>query len=106
MNTEIEVNEMVAIINKGTGAGGANTNYYGKLFEEKTNTRERLLEMGYVEYSFTKAKTKGVGYYYLSKSGPKTNSYSRLRDGPDHNFVSTDPSTRCSFFSKILITFF
>lgn len=68
MNTEIEVNEMVAIINKGTGAGGANTNYYGKLFEEKTNTRERLLEMGYVEYSFTKAKTKGIGYYYLSKT--------------------------------------
>ena len=24
-------------LNKGAGAGGANTNYYGKLFEEKTN---------------------------------------------------------------------
>ena len=30
-------NTQLIIINKGTGAGGANTNYYGKKFEEKTN---------------------------------------------------------------------
>ena len=35
------------IINKGTGAGGVNTNYNGKKFEEKTNNQQRLLEMGY-----------------------------------------------------------
>ena len=35
--------------NKGTGAGGANTNKTGKKFEEKTSTRERLLEMGFIE---------------------------------------------------------
>lgn len=35
------------IINKGTGAGGSNTNYYGKLFEEKTNNEKRLLGDGY-----------------------------------------------------------
>lgn len=35
--------------NKGTGAGGANTNKTGKKFEEKTSNRERLLEMGFIE---------------------------------------------------------
>jgi hypothetical protein len=50
-------------INKGTGAGGANTNYYGKKFEEKTNNSQRLLEMGYTKKSFIKK----CGYY-LSKT--------------------------------------
>ena len=31
------------IINKGTGAGGANTNKNGKKFEEITNNKSRLL---------------------------------------------------------------
>ena len=39
--TEREIN---IITNKGTGAGGANTNYYGKKFEEKTNNQTRLLD--------------------------------------------------------------
>jgi len=55
------------IINKGTGAGGANTNYHGKKFEEKTNNQERLLEMGYTKHSFTQ-KPKKVYDYYLSKT--------------------------------------
>ena len=53
------------IANKGTGAGGANTNYYGKLFEEKTNNMPRLLEMGYVKNSLVK-KPKKESDYYLS----------------------------------------
>jgi hypothetical protein len=57
------------IINKGTGAGGANTNYYGKQFEEKTNNQKRLLEMGYTKYNFTKKNKKEKVYdYYLSKT--------------------------------------
>ena len=52
------------IINKGTGAGGANTNYYGKQFEEKTNNQQRLLEMGYTLIK----KTKKSYDYYLSKT--------------------------------------
>jgi hypothetical protein len=52
--------------NKGTGAGGANTNYYGKKFEEKTNNEERLLEMGYTKNSYTKKPKKND--YYLSKT--------------------------------------
>ena len=55
------------LINKGTGAGGANTNYYGKKFEEKTNNQQRLLEMGYTKISFTKNPKKEYDYY-LSKT--------------------------------------
>jgi hypothetical protein len=54
-------------VNKGAGAGGANTNYYGKKFEEKTNNQTRLLEMGYTKNSFTK-KPKKTYDYYLSKT--------------------------------------
>ena len=60
-------NTQLIIINKGTGAGGANTNYYGKKFEEKTNNQQRLLEMGYTKNIFTKKPTK-VYDYYLSKT--------------------------------------
>jgi hypothetical protein len=62
-----EENTQLIIINKGTGAGGANTNYYGKKFEEKTNNEQRLLEMGYTKNSFTK-KPKKVFDHYLSKT--------------------------------------
>jgi hypothetical protein len=55
------------IVNKGTGAGGSNTNYYGKKFEEKTNNEKRLMEMGYVKNSFTKKPKKSYDYY-LSKT--------------------------------------
>jgi hypothetical protein len=55
------------IVNKGTGAGGSNTNYYGKKFEEKTNNQQRLMEMGYVKNSFTKNPKKSYDYY-LSKT--------------------------------------
>jgi hypothetical protein len=54
-------------VNKGTGAGGANTNYYGKKFEEKTNNQIRLLNDGYIKNSFTK-KSKKKYDYYLSKT--------------------------------------
>lgn len=68
--TEIKENNKLIIINNGTGAGGANTNYYGKKFEEKTNNQERLLEMGYTKNSFTKKSKKATKAYdyYLSKT--------------------------------------
>lgn len=53
---------MESTINRGTGAGGANTNYYGKQFEENTNYQTRLLEMGYTYENFLKVKP------YLSKT--------------------------------------
>lgn len=54
-------------INKGTGAGGAKTNYYGKKFEEKTNNQQRLLEMGYRKIALQK-KT----YYLFDDTGDIT----------------------------------
>ena len=62
-----ELHTQLPIINKGTGAGGANTNYYGKKFEEKTNNEKRLLTMGYIKTSFTQ-KPKKAYDYYLSKT--------------------------------------
>lgn len=38
------------IINKGTGAGGKNTNKNGKEWEQKTCNRSRLIEQGYSEH--------------------------------------------------------
>lgn len=64
---EIEKVKSKEFINKGTGAGGANTNYFGKKFEEKTNNQIRLLNDGYTKNSFTK-KPKKIYDYYLSKS--------------------------------------
>lgn len=71
---EISETAISAIVNKGTGAGGANTNYHGKLFEEKTNNQQRLLDIGYTKHTFTKnskktTKTSQKVYdYYLSKT--------------------------------------
>jgi len=49
VNTAPKETAQILLVNKGTGAGGANTNYFGKMFEEKKNNRQRLLEMGYAE---------------------------------------------------------
>ena len=68
------------IINKGTGAGGANTNLYGKQFEDKTNNEPRLLEMGYTKHSFTK-NPKKVYDYYLSKTFDDKTIYFVLQNG-------------------------
>jgi len=61
-----------SIINRGTGACGVNTNYYGKKFEEKTNNQQRLLEMGYIKTSFTKNPKKAYDYYLIKTYEDKT----------------------------------
>ena len=53
------------IINKGTGAGGAKTNLYGKKFEEKTNNEKRLLEN---EFIYNKLANTQKKHNYLSKT--------------------------------------
>ena len=58
--------------NKGTGAGGSNTTYYGNMFEEKTNNTQRLLDLGYVKNSLVK-KPKKEYDYYLSKTDKDIN---------------------------------
>lgn len=59
------------IINKGTGAGGSNTNYYGKFFEEKTDNQKRLLQDGYIKNIFKNCK-KAYGYYLSKQNEEKT----------------------------------
>lgn len=53
--------------NKGIGAGGANTTYYGKRFEDKTNNENRLLDNGYIKNNIT-IKRKNVFDYSLTKT--------------------------------------
>ena len=58
----------LVVANKGTGAGGANTNLYGKSFETLTNNKERLLTQGFVQCKIGKSKST-----YLTKiMGDKT----------------------------------
>lgn len=58
MNSEEHMK--TTITNKGTGAGGANTNLYGKKFEEQTNNEHRLLQHGFEKKLINKTK---YGYY-------------------------------------------
>ena len=55
------------ILNKGTGAGGANTNYHGKKFEEQTDNASRLLAQGYITQSIS-SNPKKTSERYLSKT--------------------------------------
>ena len=68
----VEELEAPKLVNKGTGAGGANTNLYGKKFEDKTNNELRLLEQGYTKQYYTTKKSPKKqptpSEYYLSKT--------------------------------------
>ena len=66
-------------INRGTGAGGANTNLYGKKFEEKTNNENRLIEQGYIKTNLSKKPKKTD--YYLSKIFDDKTIYFVLQNG-------------------------
>ena len=48
------------IVNKGTGAGGANTNLNGKKFEDKTNNIPRLFENGYEKIILNKKQNTAI----------------------------------------------
>ena len=39
------------VVNKGTGAGGANTNVTGKSFENKTNNDNNLIKKGWILFN-------------------------------------------------------
>lgn len=53
--------DSMKIANRGTGAGGKNTNATGKAFEGKTEHETRLMENGYVKKTLKK-------HYYLEKT--------------------------------------
>jgi len=61
-----------AIINKGTGAGGANTNVTGKSFEQKTENETRLLAAGFTKKPIPgyEKNTEGSFYYLIKETSP------------------------------------
>ena len=59
--------------NKGTGAGGANTNVNGKSFEMKTSNEPRLLESGFVRKNIPGVGDKNkTGFYLVKEMSPTT----------------------------------
>lgn len=56
-------------VNKGTGAGGKNTNILGKKFEDDTNNENRLIESGFTKifYMNKKQKSRQSDYYLCKK---------------------------------------
>ena len=69
--------------NKGTGAGGSNTNHNGIAFENKTDNEIRLIADGYVRKNITgKEKTK-YGYY-LEKIGDNNTTHFLKQNGLIH----------------------
>lgn len=68
-------NRKLKIINKGTGAGGANTNYHGKKFEEITTNYNRLLNAGFDIIYFNKKRGKIYDNYLSKKIDNKTIIY-------------------------------
>jgi hypothetical protein len=67
------------IKNKGTGAGGANTNVNGKSFEEKTSNKIRLLGAGFTEFKIP--EHKGKYDIYLQKKIDDDTSITYLSQG-------------------------
>ena len=67
---------MSTIQNKGTGAGGANTNLNGKTFETKTENETRLLSTGFVRKNIPGCNTKNG--FYLRKEISATESITYL----------------------------
>ena len=68
----MEATQIEYVINRGTGAGGANTNLNGKTFEQKTENESRLLSDGFIRKDIP--GTKGKKCYYLEKTVGLTKS--------------------------------
>jgi hypothetical protein len=59
---------MELIVNRGTGAGGANTNKNGKSFEDKTDNLPHLIENDFIRHEIPKeGKKPGKFDYYYEK---------------------------------------
>jgi hypothetical protein len=68
--------------NRGTGAGGANTNLTGKTFEQKTENETRLLASGFVRKQIPGCeKNLESSFYYLIKESGSTESVVYLTQG-------------------------
>jgi len=65
--------------NRGTGAGGANTNINGKSFEKNTENESRLISNGFVRKTIPGHTTK-YGFYLVKELSP-TESITYLTQG-------------------------
>ena len=79
LTAQLEAKCSVKEINKGTGAGGANTNKNGKTFEEKTSIEPLLLEKGFVSIFFSTEFVSDLFYDRLSVK-PFTKGLSKFKD--------------------------
>ena len=68
-------------INRGTGAGGANTNLFGKKFEEKTNNENRLIADGFTKAWPETIKKPKKHECYLKKTLDDRTIYFVLQTG-------------------------
>jgi len=68
------------LVNRGTGAGGANTNKSGKTFEQKTENESRLLAAGFIKKPIVE-KNKAKFNYFLERSISPTSSIVYLTQG-------------------------
>jgi hypothetical protein len=73
--------EPAVTVNRGTGAGGANTNLFGKKFEEKTNNEDRLIADGFTKNWPAAIKKPKKHEVYLSKTLPDRTIYFVLQTG-------------------------
>ncbi len=94
---------MATITNRGTGAGGANTNVNGITFEEKTSNETRLLSNGFARLQIPGCKGK-FGYclakddvVYVTQNGLKNYMRDKFRleifREPDEAYIRKDGDT-------------
>jgi len=69
------------ITNKGTGAGGANTNVTGKSFEQKTENETRLLASGFIRKEIPGCEKTKTGYYLVKETTTPNQSIVYLTQG-------------------------
>ena len=79
--------------NKGTGAGGSNTNVNGKTFEYKTNNESRLLSNGFVRNIIPGCNN--IYNYYLVKEIGETESITYLTQGGMKAYFKTKNIEMC-----------
>jgi hypothetical protein len=80
------------LVNRGTGAGGANTNKSGKTFEQKTENESRLLAAGFIKKPIVE-KNKAKFNYFLERTISPTASIVYLTQGALKLYFKTVFST-------------
>ena len=86
-------------INKGTGAGGANTNVTGKSFEQKTENESRLLASGFIRKEIPGCEKTKTGYYLVKETSTTTTTATTTTANPDQSIVYLTQGGLKAYFS-------